>query len=58
MIEPTLRSLETLAAYKSVDEALTEVGAERHVLAWTPELGKQGMQPFRPGFQIDEATGT
>ena len=22
------------------------------------ELGKQGMQPFRPGFQIDEATGT
>ena len=58
MIEPTLRSLETLAAYKSVDEALTEVGAERHVLAWKPELGKQGMQPFRPGFQIDEATGT
>ena len=58
MIDPTLRSLEALAAYKSVDEALTEVGAERHVLAWKPELGKQGMQPFRPGFQIDEATGT
>ena len=58
MIDPTLRSLETLAAYKSVEEALTEVRAERHVRAWTPQLGSQGMQPFRPRFSNDEATGT
>ena len=55
MIDPTLRSLETIAAYTCVEEALTEVGAERHVRAWTPQLGNQGMQPFRPGFRNDEA---
>jgi hypothetical protein len=58
MIDPTLRSLETIAAYTCVEEALTEVGAERHVRAWTPQLGNQGMQPFRPGFRNDEAAGS
>ena len=47
MIDPTLRSLETLASYGRVDEALTEVRAETHVRPWSPFLGKQGMQPFR-----------
>ncbi len=47
MIGPTLRSLETLKAFSCVDEALAEVRAERHVRPWTPELGSDGMQPFR-----------
>ena len=48
MIDPTLRSLETLATYHRVDEALAQVKAETHVQPWSPALGKQGMQPFRP----------
>lgn len=47
MIDPTLRSLETLATFTSVEEALIQVRAEQHVRPWTEELGKQGMQPFR-----------
>ena len=47
MIGPTLRSLDTLQAFSCVDEALAEVRAERHVRPWTPELGRDGMQPFR-----------
>ncbi len=47
MIEPTKRSLETLSQYGGVEEALREVGAERHVTPWTPAAGQQGMQPFR-----------
>jgi hypothetical protein len=53
MIEPTKRSLETLSQYSKVEQALQEVGAERHVVPWTPAAGQQGMQPFRP----DTASG-
>ena len=47
MIEPTKCSLETLSQYSKVEQALQEVGAERHVVPWSPEAGQQGMQPFR-----------
>lgn len=50
MIDPTLRSLETLRDFASVDQALAKVKAEEHVRPWTAELGSQGMQPFRPDF--------
>jgi 8-oxo-dGTP pyrophosphatase MutT (NUDIX family) len=50
MIDPTLRSLETLQGFASVEMALTQVRAEQHVRAWTPALGAQGMQRFRPDF--------
>lgn len=50
MIEPTLRSLDTLQEFSSVDDALAKVKAEVHVRPWTPQLGSQGMQPFRPEF--------
>ena len=47
MIDPTLRSLDTLATFARVEDALTQVRAEQHVRPWTAALGKQGMQPFR-----------
>jgi 8-oxo-dGTP pyrophosphatase MutT (NUDIX family) len=50
MIDPTLRSLDTLKDFANVDEALAEVKAEAHVRPWTSALGSQGMQPFRPDF--------
>lgn len=50
MIEPTKRSLETLSQYSSVEQALQEVGSERHVRPWTEAAGQQGMQPFRPDW--------
>lgn len=50
MIEPTKRSLETLSQYSSVEQALQEVGAERHVTPWTEAAGQQGMQQFRPDW--------
>lgn len=51
MIDPTLRSLETLKDFSSVGEALAKVKAEEHVRPWTDQLGSQGMQPFRPDFK-------
>lgn len=47
MIDPTIRSLEALAQYASVEEALVAVSQEQHVLPWTEALGRQGMQPFK-----------
>jgi 8-oxo-dGTP pyrophosphatase MutT (NUDIX family) len=47
MIDPTIKSLETLSQYTSAEEALAEVAAEKHVKPWSENLGKQGMQPFR-----------
>ena len=47
MIDPTLRSLEVLADFPSVEQALGDVAGEQHVKSWTPALGRQGMQPFR-----------
>ena len=44
MIDPTLRSLETLSQYKSVAAALAGVRAGNHLMPLTPELNRQGMQ--------------
>ncbi len=56
MIEPTKRSLETLSQYSSVELALQEVGAERHVKPWTEAAGQQGMQPFRADWNNGAST--
>jgi 8-oxo-dGTP pyrophosphatase MutT (NUDIX family) len=45
MIHPTLISLETLAAYQSIEPLVSDVGAWSHLPAVTPELNRQGMQP-------------
>ena len=34
-----------MSQYSKVEQALQEVGAERHVVPWSPEAGQQGMQP-------------
>ena len=47
MIDPTLRSLETLSQYDSVGEALVGVQGGNHLMPLTPELNRQGMQPLR-----------
>ncbi|NCF43272.1 MAG: hypothetical protein GWP70_00420, partial [Proteobacteria bacterium] len=52
MIDPTLRSLDTLATFARVADALAQVRAEQHVRPWTAALGRQGMQPFRADGQV------
>jgi hypothetical protein len=47
MIDPTLRSLETLSQFNAVDEALTGVRRGNHLMPLTPELNRQGMQNLR-----------
>ena len=46
MIDPTIRSLETLTQFASVAEALKGVRAGNHLMLWTEALGEQGMQKF------------
>jgi 8-oxo-dGTP pyrophosphatase MutT (NUDIX family) len=45
MIHPTLVTLESLAAYGSIDALVRDVRAWRHLPEVTPELNRQGMQP-------------
>ena len=47
MIDPTLRSLETLSQFGSVAEALAGVQEGNHLMPLTPELNAQGMQTLR-----------
>ncbi len=47
MIDPTLRSLETLSKYATVAEALIGVRQGNHLMPLTPELQAQGMQSLR-----------
>ncbi len=47
MIDPTLRSLETLGQWQTVDEALAGVNQGNHLMPLTPELNRQGMQKLR-----------
>lgn len=47
MIDPTLRSLETLKSYRSVKEALGEIQKGSHLIPLTSSLSEQGMQPFK-----------
>lgn len=47
MIDPTLRSLETLCQYQTVEEALAAVKTGNHLMPLTPELNRQGMQSLR-----------
>jgi 8-oxo-dGTP pyrophosphatase MutT (NUDIX family) len=47
MIDPTLRSLETLSQFDTVSEALAGVNEGNHLMALTPELNRQGMQLLR-----------
>lgn len=44
MIDPTLRSLETLNQYGSVKEALSGIQQGHHLMPLTESLSKQGMQ--------------
>ncbi len=46
MIDPTLRSLESLARYDTVTEALAGVQAVEHLMPLTDMLRRQGMQPY------------
>jgi 8-oxo-dGTP pyrophosphatase MutT (NUDIX family) len=46
LIDPTLRSLETLSQFDRVADALASVNAGEHLMPWTEELGRQGMQPL------------
>ena len=47
MIDPTLRSLETLSKYATVDEALRDIQGGEHLMPLTAHLSRQGMQPLR-----------
>jgi 8-oxo-dGTP pyrophosphatase MutT (NUDIX family) len=47
MIDPTLRSLETLSQFGSVEAALEGVRQGNHLMPLTPQLQNQGMQPLR-----------
>ena len=47
MIDPTLRSLETLCQFDSVEAVLKGVQAGNHLMPLTPELRSQGMQVLR-----------
>jgi len=47
MIDPTLRSLETLVQYKNVGDALAGVRHGRHLMPLTASLSRQGMQKLR-----------
>ncbi|MFL2526908.1 MAG: NUDIX hydrolase [Candidatus Azotimanducaceae bacterium] len=46
MIDPTIRSLETLTQFTDVAGALRGVRAGNHLMPWTEALGEQGMQQF------------
>ena len=47
MIDPTLRSLETLSQFTTVGDALVGVWEGNHLMPLTPELNAQGMQKLR-----------
>ena len=47
MIDPTLRSLETLSQYESVEQALAKIQQGDHLMPLTHALSRQGMQPLR-----------
>ena len=47
MIDPTLRSLETLSGFSSVAQALAGVNQADHLMPLTDALRAQGMQPLR-----------
>ncbi len=47
MIDPTLRSLETLHQFDTVSAALQGVNSGNHLMPLTPELNRQGMQKLR-----------
>lgn len=47
MIDPTLRSLETLRQWQTAAEALAGVNQGDHLMPLTPELNRQGMQKLR-----------
>ncbi len=47
MIDPTLRSLETLNQFAGVEAALAGVNEGNHLMTLTPELQRQGMQTLR-----------
>ncbi len=47
MIDPTLRSLETLSQFGNVDDVLSGVNAGNHLMPLTSALRAQGMQPLR-----------
>ncbi len=47
MIDPTLRSLETLSQYETVEQALASVQEGDHLMPLTPALNRQGMQALR-----------
>ena len=47
MIDPTLRSLETLTQYRSVKEALGDIQQGCHLMSLTEALSRQGMQSLR-----------
>ncbi|MEP2989499.1 MAG: NUDIX hydrolase [Parasphingorhabdus sp.] len=47
MIDPTLRSLETLSKYRCVKEALRDIQQSRHLMPLTDSLSRQGMQSLR-----------
>ena len=47
MIDPTLRSLETLSKYDSVNEALVDIQQGDHLMPLTDALNRQGMQKLR-----------
>ena len=46
MIDPTIRSLETLSQFDDVSAALVGVRKGDHLMPWTEALGQQGMQQF------------
>ena len=46
MIDPTIKSLETLTQFTDVAGALMGVRAGNHLIPWTEALGEQGMQQF------------
>ena len=47
MIDPTLRSLETLTQFSNVEQALQGINAGNHLMPLTTQLNQQGMQPLR-----------
>ncbi|MEM7100761.1 MAG: NUDIX hydrolase [Pseudomonadota bacterium] len=47
MIDPTVRSLQTLSQYSCVSDALAGIRSGDHLMPLTPELNAQGMQPLR-----------
>ena len=47
MIDPTLRSLETLSQFDTVNTALAGVREGNHLMPLTAHLNNQGMQPLR-----------